>query len=112
MTVHIGANEADHVAAVLTIAAGRHFGGGAAIEGLSRESGGASRQTWSFDAVIDGKRHALILRRDPPSTNKGERERSAALDRATEFRVLRAAWQAGVRSRTADVVGAVVCRAS
>ncbi len=97
MTVHM-ASEADQVAAVLAIAAGRHFGGRAAIERLTRESGGASRQTWSFDAVIDGKRHELILRRDPPSAAKGERERSAALDRATEFRVLRAAWQAGVRA--------------
>src|SRR5882672_627070 len=101
MTVHtasLGGNEADQIAAVLAIAASRHFGGRAAIEGLSRESGGASRQTWSFDAVVDGKRHALILRRDPPSARKGERERSAALDRATEFRVLRAAWQSGVRA--------------
>src|SRR5438477_4679875 len=95
MTVHM-ASEADHVAAVLAVAAGRHFGGPATIEGLARESGGASRQTWSFDAVVDGRRHKLILRRDPPSTSKGER--SAALDRATEFRVLGAAWQAGVRA--------------
>src|SRR5437899_403129 len=97
MTVHM-ASEADQVAAVLAIVTGRHFGGRAAIEGLARESGGASRQTWSFDTVVDGQRHELILRRDPPSRNKGERERSAALDRATEFRVLRAAWQAGVRA--------------
>src|SRR5258707_6598644 len=97
MTVHRG-SEADQVAAVLAIAAGRHFGGRVVIEGLSRESGGASRQTWSFDALVDGRRHELILRRDPPSNDKGERERSAALDRATEFRVLRAAWQAGVRA--------------
>jgi aminoglycoside phosphotransferase (APT) family kinase protein len=105
MTVHMAAHmaapagsEADQVAAVLAIAAGRHFAGRATIEGLARESGGASRQTWSFDALVDGQRHELILRRDPPSKSKGERERSAALDRATEFRVLRAAWQAGVRA--------------
>jgi aminoglycoside phosphotransferase (APT) family kinase protein len=100
MTVHTALvdSEADQVAAVLARAAGRHFGGRAAVEGLTRESGGASRQTWSFDAVVDGRRHGLILRRDPPGTPKGERERSAALDRATEFRVLRAAWQSGVRA--------------
>jgi aminoglycoside phosphotransferase (APT) family kinase protein len=92
------ANEADQVAAVLASAASRHFGGRATIEGLARESGGASRQTWSFDALVDDQLHELILRRDPPSKSKGERERSAALDRATEFRVLRAAWQAGVRA--------------
>ena len=44
----------------------------AAIERLKRESGGASRQTWSFDAVVDGKRHGLILRRDPPTTVRRE----------------------------------------
>jgi aminoglycoside phosphotransferase (APT) family kinase protein len=37
------------------------------IEGLRRLSGGASRETWSFDAVPpDGERHPLILRRDTP----------------------------------------------
>jgi aminoglycoside phosphotransferase (APT) family kinase protein len=97
MTVHMR-NEADQVAAALALAAGRHFGGRALIDGLTRESGGASRQTWAFDASVDGRCHELILRRDPPSASKGERERSAALDRATEFRVLRAAWQAGVRA--------------
>jgi aminoglycoside phosphotransferase (APT) family kinase protein len=37
------------------------------IEGLGRLSGGASRETWSFDAVrADGCRTELVLRRDPP----------------------------------------------
>jgi len=99
MTVHTP-NETETVAHGLVIAAGRHFGGIAAIERLARQSGGASRQTWSFDAVVAGTRHELILRRDPPSLadGKGEAERSAALDRSTEFHVLRAAWQAGVRA--------------
>jgi aminoglycoside phosphotransferase (APT) family kinase protein len=97
MTVHMAA-EGDLVAAVLARAASRHFGGAARIEGLTRESGGASRQTWSFDAIVADKRHELILRRDPPSALKGEREKQAALDRATEFRVLRAAFQGGVRA--------------
>src|SRR5216110_1742901 len=97
MTVHM-ASEADHVAAVLASAAGRHFGGPACIEALARESGGASRQTWSFDAVVDGKRHELILRRDPPLAGRPGSERSSSLDRATEFRVLAAAFKAGVRA--------------
>src|SRR5215471_15203311 len=98
MTVHTG-DESDLVAAGLAAAAARHFGTAAAIEGLRRESGGASRQTWSFDAVVACERHGLVLRRDPPlSSAKGERERSAALDRATEFAVLRAAFQAGARA--------------
>jgi aminoglycoside phosphotransferase (APT) family kinase protein len=37
------------------------------IDALRRLSGGASRQTWSFDVVAsDGGRTACILRRDPP----------------------------------------------
>jgi aminoglycoside phosphotransferase (APT) family kinase protein len=37
------------------------------IEGLTRLSGGASRETWSFDAVgAGGSRTELVLRRDPP----------------------------------------------
>ena len=94
--------EADTVAAVLAAAAARHFGGPASIEKLARELGGASRQTWSFDALVKGERHALILRRDPPpldpAKEKTERERSTSLDRATEFRVLAAAHKAGVRA--------------
>jgi aminoglycoside phosphotransferase (APT) family kinase protein len=97
MTVH-AASEADRVAAVLARAASRHFGQPADIEGLRRESGGASRQTWSFDAVVAGARHGLILRRDPPTTGKATDRSATALDRATEFRVLAAAFKAGVRA--------------
>lgn len=103
MTVHT-ASEGEAVAAVLAIATGRHFGAPATIEKLSRESGGASRQTWSFEARVGAARHALILRRDPPTTKTDTSgavapDRPAtALDRATEFRVLAAAHKAGVRA--------------
>lgn len=41
------------------------------VEGLTRLSGGASRETWSFDAAAagpdgGGRRAELVLRRDPP----------------------------------------------
>jgi aminoglycoside phosphotransferase (APT) family kinase protein len=36
-----------------------------AIEGLARIPGGASRETYRFDAHADGETHRLILRRDP-----------------------------------------------
>ena len=37
------------------------------VERLARMTGGASRETWSFDAVgADGTRAGLVLRRDPP----------------------------------------------
>ncbi len=45
---------------------GRLLGGG--IENLARLSGGASRETWSFDfRPMDGPAQHLILRRDPPT---------------------------------------------
>ncbi|MCW5732698.1 MAG: phosphotransferase family protein [Enhydrobacter sp.] len=97
MTIHT-ANEAEIVAAGLASAASRHFGGPATIEGLRRESGGASRQTWCFDALVGDQRHELILRRDPPTTGAAERASATALDRATEFGVLRAAFRSGVRA--------------
>jgi aminoglycoside phosphotransferase (APT) family kinase protein len=43
------------------------FLGGVSVEGLTRLSGGAHKETWSFDAVAaDGMRTGLVLRRDPP----------------------------------------------
>ena len=60
------------------------------IEELRRLSGGASRETWSFDAVLpDGSRRGLVLRRDP-SSEVGQ------TDRATEYEVVVAAARAGV----------------
>ncbi|TAJ85157.1 MAG: phosphotransferase family protein [Reyranella sp.] len=97
MSVHTSP-ETETVTRVLGEAASRHFGGPVTIERLSRQSGGASRQTWSFDAIVNGTRQPLILRRDPPAQGKTERERAVAIDRATEFRVVRAAHDAGVRA--------------
>jgi aminoglycoside phosphotransferase (APT) family kinase protein len=41
------------------------------IRGLARLSGGASRETWSFDAVTGGRSEALILRRDQAAAGDG-----------------------------------------
>jgi aminoglycoside phosphotransferase (APT) family kinase protein len=45
------------------------LGEGVVIDGLERLSGGASRETWRFDATpgTGGPSRELILRRDPPS---------------------------------------------
>ena len=57
---------------------GRWAGRGARIEDQRRLPGGASKQTWSFDAVApDGTRTELILRRDPP----GRPSEPGAIDR-------------------------------
>lgn len=88
----------EEIAAALATACSRHFRGSATIQTLRRESGGASRQTWSFDAVAGGVRHEMILRRDPPTAGGGEKASATSLDRATEFGVLKAAFAAGVRA--------------
>jgi aminoglycoside phosphotransferase (APT) family kinase protein len=61
------------------------------ITGLRRVPGGASRETWAFDAQLgEGEDpRQLILRRDPGPT-------SVVTDRGLEFRVLRAAHAARV----------------
>ena len=62
------------------------------IEGLTRLSGGASRETWRLDAVGgDGTRHPLILRRDPP----GRPSRPGGM--TLEALSIRAATAAGLR---------------
>jgi aminoglycoside phosphotransferase (APT) family kinase protein len=76
----------------LASAVSRHLGGDATVDGLRRLSGGASRETWAFDATHDGERLPLVLRRDPAPTSVGP------LDRSTEADVLRAAHDAGVRA--------------
>lgn len=38
------------------------------VENLGRISGGASRETYRYDAVVGGKSRGFILRRDPPGS--------------------------------------------
>jgi aminoglycoside phosphotransferase (APT) family kinase protein len=65
--------------------------GVATIEDLTRLSGGASRETWSFDAVAaDGVRTGVVLRRDPP----GRPSEPGAMSR--EARVIGQARAAGL----------------
>lgn len=60
------------------------------IQDLQRLSGGASRETWSFDAALsDGSTRPLILRRDPPGLT-----RTGGM--STEARAFEAAARVGV----------------
>jgi aminoglycoside phosphotransferase (APT) family kinase protein len=65
---------------------------GGEIEGLTRLSGGASRETWAFDLVSDGNRQPLILQRLRP----GREASSAGIGIGTEAALLRAARDSGV----------------
>lgn len=65
------------------------------VEGLRRLTGGASRETWAFDATdTKGVRHELILRRDFPGGAAQNPDilagRDDAMDRAGEFDLLKA----------------------
>jgi len=78
--------DAELVAAALA----RALGPGLRVEGLKRVSGGASRETWLFDAIgADGTHRGLVLRRDPGA-------HGGASDRATEYALLAATAAAGV----------------
>lgn len=67
-------------------------GGDVVVDGLRRLSGGASRETWSFDAVVDGTRRPLILQRLRP----GATGSSTATPIAVEAALLRVAADHGV----------------
>ncbi len=73
------------------------------IDNLRLLTGGASRQTWSFDADIegaDGKREtlALVLRMDP-------RQQPGLMSRETEYRLLAAAYEEGVPVAKVHLMG-------
>jgi aminoglycoside phosphotransferase (APT) family kinase protein len=84
--VATGSSElAQGLRAVVSDALGDHV----TIGELQRLTGGASRETWSFEAAAgDGRTRPLILRRDPP----GGEGRGMAVEAAA----LRAAGRAGV----------------
>ena len=69
---------ADRLAAYLT----RVAGGPVEVENLARISGGASRETYRYEAVVDGVREGFILRRDPPGS-------LIETDRRAEFLAIR-----------------------
>ena len=56
-----------------------------AVDALARIPGGASRETYRFDATADGTVHRLILRRDPGGS-------LIDTDSETEFRAYQSAW--------------------
>src|SRR5690348_13083720 len=64
----------DAIADALADRLGAVYGRPVEVTGLRRLSGGASRETWAFDA--DGE--ALVLRREPPEALIGEMGREAA----------------------------------
>jgi aminoglycoside phosphotransferase (APT) family kinase protein len=82
-------SKTDELRRRLTDFCSERLGRAVTIDDLSRFSGGASRETWSFvvrDGVVDRK---LVLRQDPPGA-------PAKSERRGEVDILRAAKAAGV----------------
>ena len=78
------------VAAALAAAAERSLGGPVKIGNLGPLSGGASADTWTFDADCRGNRYELILRLAPPQKDH------IRLDRIIEAGLLTQAGETGV----------------
>jgi aminoglycoside phosphotransferase (APT) family kinase protein len=84
---------ADQLAAYLTRTSGKPV----TVENLSRISGGASRETYRYDAVKGGDRAGFILRRDPPGS-------LIETDRRAEFLAIRSFAGKGVAAPEAVVL--------
>jgi aminoglycoside phosphotransferase (APT) family kinase protein len=77
-------------AALASLLSRQHDGTAVEIRELRLLTGGASRQTWSFDAVIEGQGPLeLVLRMDP-------RRGPSYMTRGTEYALLEAAGESGV----------------
>ena len=85
--------EVNPIAGPLSAAVARQIEGVSAIENLRRLSGGASQETWSFDAIGDDKSVPLILRRSPGG-ERAKSETAAGLE--TEAKLIKLAEELGV----------------
>jgi aminoglycoside phosphotransferase (APT) family kinase protein len=68
------------------------------LNGLMRLSGGASQETWSFDAICEGGVIPLILRRTPGGAARVASETSTSVPLETEAVAIEASRAAGVRA--------------
>jgi aminoglycoside phosphotransferase (APT) family kinase protein len=81
----------DATPAIAAWLAGALGAGSAEIERLGLLGGGAIQENWALDLALgDGTRQELVLRTDAPTRI------ALSWDRAQEYRVLEAAWRAGV----------------
>ncbi len=65
------------------------------ITAMTRLSGGASQETWSFDAIVNGKNEPLILRRSPGGVPRVTDGSGTAIPLATEALAIEEARKAG-----------------
>jgi aminoglycoside phosphotransferase (APT) family kinase protein len=81
--------EPDQLRAALAAALSARWGGPVEVSEPRRLPGGASRETWAFDARTGDRERRLVLRRDPPGAPRTR-------NMAAEAAVLEAAAVAGV----------------
>ncbi len=70
------------------------------IAALQRLSGGASQETWSFDAMCGERKVPLILRRTPGGQPRATAQTSTSVPLGTEALAIEAARKAGVAAPT------------
>jgi aminoglycoside phosphotransferase (APT) family kinase protein len=87
--------ETNPIAAPLAEAIRKHVPGAMGIADLRRLSGGASQETWAFNATTAGAPIPLILRRAPGGVSTAGRS-GAAAGLATEARLIALAGEVGV----------------
>ena len=68
------------------------------LENMARLSGGASQETWAFDAVANGAHIPLILRRSPGGAARIITEGSSAVSLANEARTIEEARAIGAKA--------------
>src|SRR5579871_1809222 len=68
------------------------------IEAMNRLSGGASQETWSFDAACEGGVIPLILRRSPGGQPRVTGDTSTSVPLETEAIAIEASRAAGVKA--------------
>ena len=81
----------EEIVAALSRTVARRFGAGAVVSGLTRLSGGASQELWSFDVDAEEGRWGLVLRRNPG----GVTARATSAGMAAEARLMILAAAAG-----------------
>lgn len=86
--------ERDAFEARVAAALARHLGAGVRVEGLARLTGGATKSTWSLDAVEGGARTPLILQL--ASRPAAGARTATTVSGANDAALMRAARRAGV----------------
>lgn len=82
----------DHLRRDLSAFMTNETGTNISINHLSPLAGGASRESWLVEVMIDGQSEKLVLRKDLPTTMHQD-----ALTRRQEFAVMQSAYDAGVK---------------